>query len=193
MDTKENILQKALDLFSRRGYEAVSMSDIAGEIGITKGALYRHYASKEEIFQTIIKRMEEMDTENALKLAVPEGPYAVMAEKYKETDMEQFLTFTENEYHYWTEHPFASKFRKMLSIERYHDEAMEKLYQQYLGNGVLSYIEEIFHGKVDGDAHLLALQFYAPVLMLMDSPNDALLKAHLDAWRTRFGKKEGTR
>ena len=42
-DTKERIMQTALDMFSCRGYEAVSVSDIAGELGITKGALYRHY------------------------------------------------------------------------------------------------------------------------------------------------------
>lgn len=48
-DTKERIMQTALDMFSCRGYEAVSVSDIAGELGITKGALYRHYKSKRYI------------------------------------------------------------------------------------------------------------------------------------------------
>ena len=44
-NTKENILLAALHLFARDGYEAVSVSQIAGELGITKGALYRHYTS----------------------------------------------------------------------------------------------------------------------------------------------------
>ena len=43
MNTKENILQVALTLFARDGYEAVSVSMIAGELGMTKGALYKHY------------------------------------------------------------------------------------------------------------------------------------------------------
>ena len=42
-DTKEKILRTALLLFARDGYEAVSVSMIAGELGITKGALYKHY------------------------------------------------------------------------------------------------------------------------------------------------------
>lgn len=44
--TKEDILIVALHLFARDGYEAVSVSQIAGELGMTKGALYRHFESK---------------------------------------------------------------------------------------------------------------------------------------------------
>ena len=46
---KEEILIVALHLFARDGYEAVSVSQIAGELGMTKGALYRHYKSKRDI------------------------------------------------------------------------------------------------------------------------------------------------
>ena len=42
-DTKESILMTALHLFARDGYQAVSVSAIAGELGMTKGALYKHY------------------------------------------------------------------------------------------------------------------------------------------------------
>ena len=41
-DTKEKILETALKLFAKDGYEAVSVSDIEDELGITKGALYKH-------------------------------------------------------------------------------------------------------------------------------------------------------
>lgn len=64
-DTKEQILTVALKLFSKRGYEAVSVSEIAGELGITKGALYRHYKNKRDIFDSIVKRMFELDKENS--------------------------------------------------------------------------------------------------------------------------------
>ena len=57
MDTKEKILHAALDLFARDGYEAVSVSMIAGELGITKGALYKHYENKRDIFDSIVRRM----------------------------------------------------------------------------------------------------------------------------------------
>ena len=58
-DTKEKILESALKLFAADGYEAVSVSMIAGELGITKGALYRHYKNKRDIFGSILKRMEQ--------------------------------------------------------------------------------------------------------------------------------------
>ena len=49
----------ALHLFARDGYEAVSVSQIAGELDMTKGALYRHYKSKRDIFDCIVQRMEQ--------------------------------------------------------------------------------------------------------------------------------------
>ena len=56
--TKERILLEALDLFAREGYEAVSVRDIADRVGLTKGALYRHYRSKRDIFDSILARMD---------------------------------------------------------------------------------------------------------------------------------------
>lgn len=44
--TKEEIMTVALHLFAKNGYEAVSASQIAGVLGMTKGALYRHYENK---------------------------------------------------------------------------------------------------------------------------------------------------
>lgn len=60
-DTKERILTIALQLFSREGYEAVSMRMIADALGITKGALYKHYESKRDIFDHIVARMRQAD------------------------------------------------------------------------------------------------------------------------------------
>ena len=64
-DTKESILLAALRLFAADGYEAVPVSAIAGELGITKGALYRHYTGKRDIFEHILARMEQRDAEQA--------------------------------------------------------------------------------------------------------------------------------
>ena len=59
-DTRENILLVSLRLFAQEGYEAVSVSQIAGELGLTKGALYRHYANKQAIFESILQKMEQL-------------------------------------------------------------------------------------------------------------------------------------
>ena len=44
-------------LFSQNGFEAVSVSDIAGRLGITNGALYKHFNNKQDIFETVKKTM----------------------------------------------------------------------------------------------------------------------------------------
>ena len=72
-DTKEKILSAALELFASQGYEAVSVSDIAGRLGITKAALYKHYRSKRDIFDSILRRMEQRDALQAQAYALPEG------------------------------------------------------------------------------------------------------------------------
>lgn len=64
-DTKERILRTLLSLFAQKGYEAVSVSEIAGALGMTKGALYKHYANKRDIFDSILHRMEQRDAERA--------------------------------------------------------------------------------------------------------------------------------
>ena len=69
--TKEDILIVALRLFAKEGYEAVSVSQIAGKLGMTKGALYRHYESKRDIFDHIVKRMEQGDGEQAEEYDMP--------------------------------------------------------------------------------------------------------------------------
>ena len=72
-DTKEAILTTALQLFAGNGYEAVSVSEIAGALGMTKGALYKHYKNKRDIFDHILIRMEQRDAEQAGNCEIPEG------------------------------------------------------------------------------------------------------------------------
>ena len=85
VDTKEKILFTALRLFARDGYEAASVSDIAGELGMTKGALYKHYKNKHDIFASIVERMYLIDIERAKKYKVPEETFekAQMRKKYR--------------------------------------------------------------------------------------------------------------
>ena len=54
-DTKQRILDKALELFSRDGYEAVSVGEIARAVGIRAPSLYNHFASKQAIFDAIVE------------------------------------------------------------------------------------------------------------------------------------------
>ena len=61
-DTKARALAVALDLFSRDGYDATSMREIAEELGVTKAALYYHFTGKEDLVRGILNQfMGEVD------------------------------------------------------------------------------------------------------------------------------------
>ena len=71
-DTKERILETALVLFAQNGYLGTSMTEIAGQLGITKAALYKHYAGKQQLLEQIVARMNAMDEQRARAYAMPE-------------------------------------------------------------------------------------------------------------------------
>jgi AcrR family transcriptional regulator len=52
--TKEDILIESTVLFATKGYATVSMRDIAGKVGITPGALYNHFSSKEDLWNAVL-------------------------------------------------------------------------------------------------------------------------------------------
>lgn len=54
VNTREMIIRKALNLFMVKGYKDVSLNDIVKEVGLTKGAFYHHFSSKEELFRVIL-------------------------------------------------------------------------------------------------------------------------------------------
>ena len=158
---KEEILIVALHLFARDGYEAVSVSQIAGELGMTKGALYRHYKSKRDIFDCIVQRMEQQDREQASDYDMPEGDKEEMPEKYEAVSLDDFAEYSKSMFEYWTEDDFASSFRKMLTIEQFRSGEMQKLYQQYLAAGPVSYVKDLFESMGIAEAMDGAVRFYA--------------------------------
>lgn len=166
--TKERILEEAVRLFSRRGYMGTSMSDIAGQLGITKAALYKHYTGKQEILDCIIQRIDAMELARMRQYAMPEGCGEQLAAGYRELPLEHIQQFAEAQFLHWTEEGFSSCFRRMLTLEQYRDPEMAKRYQHYLGSGPVSYMEELF-GRMTGnaqEARQLALSFYGPIVVL---------------------------
>ena len=177
-DTKERIMQTALDMFSRRGYDAVSVSDIAGALGITKGALYRHYKNKRDIFDHIIAHMEAEDLRRAREFEMPENRLADDETGYDTVTIRQLGEFTGAQFVYWTQDEFAAAFRRVLLLERYNDEEIDRLYHMYLGSGPLEYVRDIFQSAFpDCVAELLAVRYYSPMYFLMElSDSEAALK-----------------
>ena len=158
---KEEILIVALHLFARDGYEAVSVSQIAGELDMTKGALYRHYKSKRDIFDSIVKRMEQQDGEQASDYDMPEDEKERMPEEYEDVSLDDFVEYSKSMFEYWTEDDFASSFRKMLTIEQFRSEEMQNLYQQYLVSGPAEYVKDLFKNMKMNHPEESAVKFYA--------------------------------
>ena len=158
---KEEILIVALHLFARDGYEAVSVSQIAGELDMTKGALYRNYKSKRDIFDCIVQRMEQQDSEQARQNEVPEESIENVPEEYQNVSVEDFVGYSKSMFEYWTEDDFASSFRKMLTLEQFRNEEMQNLYQQYLVSGPAEYVKDLFKNMEIKNPEEEAVKFYA--------------------------------
>ncbi len=198
INTRERILQISLALFSRSGYEAVSVSTIANELEMTKSALYKHYKNKRDIFDSILERMNQMDVERAKEYDMPEGTFEEMEKVYDCTSIESIKIYTEAQFRYWTEEEFPSNFRKLLTLEQYRSSEMSQLYQKYFVAGPLQYIEDLFSGTANRpeNAKLLALHFYAPVFTLYslyDSAIDkeqvfTMLQSHIENFAGEISK-----
>ena len=85
--TAERILRTALRLFAAEGYEAASISRIAGELSLSKAAMYRHFASKQALLEAILARMEQRDAEQARAFELPEGTPESMREAYEHSEL----------------------------------------------------------------------------------------------------------
>ncbi len=189
-DTKERILETALELFAQNGYLGTSMNDIAGRLGFTKATLYKHYTSKQEILDRIVERMNRMDYARAEEYEMPETEPDGFAEAYMHTPVQKIRAYSMAQFDHWTKDPFSSNFRKMLTLEQYRDPKLAQLYHDYLAGGPLEYMAAIFRKLTDSDdaAMQLALEFYGPMYLLYsvyDSAENkksvsALLAAHID-------------
>ena len=195
-ETKERILNTALALFSQRGYLGTSMSDIANELGMTKGALYKHYTSKQEILDRITARMGELDQERAQAYQMPDAEPDGFAEAYRNTPAEKIRTYSVAQFRHWTEDGFSARFRKLLTLEQYRDPAFATLYQNYLASGLVAYMAEIFRTMTESNesAMQLALEFYGPIYLLYsiyDGTEDKeaviqQLQTHIDCFIRRM-------
>lgn len=202
-DTKERILTAALNLFAKDGYEAVSVSNIADRLGITKGALYRHYKNKRDIFDSIVERMYEIDAKRSVQYNVPKDTYETDALSYKNVSWDSIKQFTVAQFVFWTEDSFASDFRKMLMLEQYRNKEIAELYANCITVGPLSYMEDIFREMIangvikNGNSKLLALEFYSPLYFLINASDGSadkkalnLLNRHIEEFKNKNTAKE---
>ena len=197
-ETKERILETALELFAQSGYLGTSMSDIAARLGITKAALYKHYAGKQEILDRIVQRMNELDAARAAAYEMPGAAPEGFAQAYLNTPLDRIRAYSTAQFDHWTRAPFSANFRKMLTLEQYRDARLAQLYQENLASGPVKYMAAIFRPLTDSDetAMQLALDFYGPMYLLYSVYDGAadqsavapMLEAHIDRF---IAKLEG--
>ena len=197
-ETKERILETALELFAQSGYLGTSMSDIAARLGITKAALYKHYAGKQEILDRIVQRMNELDAARAAAYEMPGAAAEGFAQAYLNTPLDRIRAYSTAQFDHWTREQFSANFRKMLTLEQYRDARLAQLYQENLASGPVKYMAAIFRPLTDSDetAMQLALDFYGPMYLLYSVYDGAadqsavapMLEAHIDRF---IAKLEG--
>lgn len=162
----------ALRLFAVNGYEAVSVSQIAGELGITKGALYKHYKNKRDIFNCIFEYVCRLDVERSRKAASRNRIIRICRRLFP-CIRKSLGNYMKEQFRYWSEDEIACNFRKMLTLEQYKSPEMSALYQKVLVSGPLEYIENLLcemskeQEKLLPSPHALAIEFYSPFYLLL--------------------------
>ncbi|WP_343208605.1 helix-turn-helix domain-containing protein [Anaerolentibacter hominis] len=172
-NTKQMILEAALTLFSEKGYEAVSVAQIAQEVGVKAPALYKHYKNKQDIFDAIIAEMGRRYEKQAALLEV-DGSQAILdAGKYADMGEEQLIWAGRSLLHYYLTDEFARRCRRMLTIERYRSGELSALFEEQYVNGPLDYQSVIFeicakNGVLKAeDPRIMAMHFYGPIFLLL--------------------------
>lgn len=179
MNTKELILEEALKQFSKKGYDGTSMSDIAAPLGISKAALYKHFASKQQIFDRIIVESEEKYKDFFEKLSVHPGNGKNVELNKKDVDVytgisaeglsENVLTFVR----FSMTDEYSKQVRQMMTISQFQSKELGEMYTKRYVDDMLGYDEKLFEQLIKtgvikkGDPKVLAAMFYAPVTMYM--------------------------
>lgn len=171
MNTKQKILNEALTLFSEKGYSSVYVGDIADAVGIKAPSLYKHYKSKQEIFDSCVKVFSERMEDIRTGLRLPDTAKAGI--DYQTVTTETLIEIANGLFMFYWQDNVAAKFRKMLIIERYHNPELNELFEDLFINGAVRHEEKIFSDLIQAkiikneNPHIIALRFYTPILYLL--------------------------
>lgn len=171
MNTKQKILNEALTLFSEKGYSSVYVGDIADAVGIKAPSLYKHYKSKQEIFDSCVKVFSERMEDIRTGLRLPDTAKAGI--DYQTVTTETLIEIANGLFMFYWQDDVAAKFRKMLMIERYHNPELNELFENLFMDGAVRHEEKIFSDLIDAkiikkeNPHIIALRFYTPIFYLL--------------------------
>lgn len=167
-NTKQEILEAALDLFSTQGFEATSVSQIADAVGIRKASLYSHFASKQEILESLMTQVLEQYNKHSIFIHT-DWDNATFAEVKQNLSAEEVEQVVFTQIRYILRDPLVSKARKMLTIEQFRNAQMAELQTKQNYTNVMKYFTNLMRffiqrGKLkDCDAEIMAAQLCLPV------------------------------
>ena len=164
-NTKQEILDAALELFSLQGFEATSISQIAGAVGIRKASLYSHFESKQAILDAIVKEVLAQYEEHSL---------FARADWAKDTGIlpqtaDDAVQMIQGQIRYILHDPAISRGRKMLVIEQFRNRPLAGLQTKQNYSDVLRYFTGLMKQLIrqgvlaEDDPEIMAAQFCLPI------------------------------
>ncbi len=163
-DTKERILEAALEIFARDGYSGTNIKDIADAVGIVKSALYRHFESKEDIWNSVCEKMDFYYAEHfGSKDNLPPIP----------KDADELYEMTLRMADFTIHDRKIIMMRKIFLSEQFRDEKIRLMTSRYLMYNTADIFTKIFDGMMkngaikNGDCDILAFSYTTPVSALI--------------------------
>ena len=172
-DTKQRILNKALELFAAKGYDSVSVGEIAGAVGIKAPSLYNHFPGKQAIFDAIVESTAaqyEADT-GKIDIHVENAARDVLV--FAEITAEGLFEKVRQIFEYSLHNQRIRRFRRMMTMEQFRSPELAALYSERYVDRVLAYHAGIFRALMASgeirpqDPDTLAMMYTAPVLMFI--------------------------
>ncbi|MDD7466408.1 MAG: TetR/AcrR family transcriptional regulator [Floccifex porci] len=173
MDTKQRILLEALRLFSKRGYDAISVEQIASAVGIKAPSLYKHYKSKKDIFDAIFEDTAKRYEEFIQTISIPVTDSKQDVVVFENITAEDLVQKVKSLIEYSLHDEYISKFRKMMTIEQFRSPELSKLYSDRYVNQIQNYHTDLFTKMIEAgvlkkeDPCILAMVYDAPILVML--------------------------
>ena len=196
MTTKEKITETALDLFSQRGYDGVSVRDIARAVGIRESSIYNHFQSKRAVFDAIVdlcvQQSERYFREGGLPYDAGDD-----ASVYAGIGMEDLQELIERTFRFFFDDPWNARFRRLLLLSQYADPRCRDIYRRLYRDKCVRVQAYIFATLMDAgelrreDPLAVAAEFHGPMFMLIhtcDSFEEArpFIRTHVEQFRKNY-------
>ena len=172
-DTKRKILDKALELFSTQGYDAVSVGQIAKAVGIKAPSLYNHFPSKQAIFDAIVESTAAQYEADTGKIDIHVQDVKQDISVFTEISEEALFEKVRQIFEYSLHNEPISRFRRMMTIEQFRSPELAALYSRRYVDRMMEYHANIFRALIASgeiqkeDPDVLAMMYVSPVLTLL--------------------------